>query len=51
MFDDIRFEIDDDGTPYWICPAKKYNVGLFGGVTVGRVVYAMLLRDRCRIMT
>ena len=38
MFDDIRFEIDDDGTPYWICPAKKYNVGLFGGVTVGRVV-------------
>ena len=38
MFDDIRFEIDDDGTPYWLCPAKKYNVGLFGGVTVGRVV-------------
>lgn len=38
IFDDIRFEIDDEGTPVWICPAKKYNVGLFGGVTIGRVV-------------
>lgn len=38
IFDDINFEIDDNGTPYWICPVKKYNIGLFGGVTVGRVV-------------
>ncbi len=21
-----------------ICPVKKYNIGLFGGVTIGRVV-------------
>lgn len=38
MFDDIYFEIDENGTPYWICPVKKYNIGLFGGVTIGRVV-------------
>lgn len=38
IFDEINFEIDDDGTPYWICPVKKYNIGLFGGVTIGRVV-------------
>ncbi len=38
IFDDIRFEIDEQGTPYWICPVKKYNIGLFGGVTIGRVV-------------
>ena len=38
MFDDISFEIDESGTPYWICPVKKYNIGLFGGVTIGRVV-------------
>lgn len=38
IFDDINFEIDDNGTPYWICPVKKYNIGLFGGQTVGRVV-------------
>lgn len=38
IFDEINFEIDEEGTPYWICPVKKYNIGLFGGVTVGRVV-------------
>lgn len=38
IFDEINFEIDEDGTPYWICPVKKYNIGLFGGVTIGRVV-------------
>ena len=38
IFDDINFEIDDNGTPYWVCPVKKYNIGLYGGQTVGRVV-------------
>lgn len=38
IFDTFSFEIDDDGTPYWVCPVKKYNIGLFGGVTIGRVV-------------
>lgn len=38
IFDNLSFEIDDDGVPYWICPVRKYNIGLFGGVTVGRVV-------------
>ena len=34
----IFFEIDDQGTPFWICPVKKFNVGLFGGETIGNVV-------------
>ncbi|MGN0334681.1 MAG: CvpA family protein [Lachnospiraceae bacterium] len=38
IFDTLSFEIDDEGTPYWICPVKKYNVGLFGGQTIGKVV-------------
>ena len=39
IFDDqIFFEIDDEGTPYWVCPVKKFNIGLFGGQTVGNVV-------------
>ena len=39
IFDDqIFFEIDDNGTPYWICPIKKFNIGLFGGQTIGKVV-------------
>lgn len=38
IFNELSFEIDEEGIPYWICPVKKFNVGLFGGVTVGRVV-------------
>lgn len=34
----IFFEIDEEGTPYWVCPVKKFNIGLFGGQTVGSVV-------------
>ena len=38
IFNDLSFEIDDDGVPYWVCPVKKFNIGLFGGETIGRVV-------------
>jgi hypothetical protein len=38
IFNSVNFEIDDNGTPMWICPAKEYTIGLFGGVTIGRVV-------------
>lgn len=38
IFNELSFEVDEDGTPYWICPVKKFNIGLFGGVTIGRVV-------------
>ena len=38
IFNELSFEVNDDGVPYWVCPVKKYNIGLFGGVTIGRVV-------------
>ena len=38
IFEQISFEIDEDGVPYWVCPVKKFNIGLFGGETIGRVV-------------
>lgn len=38
IFDQLSFEIDEEGVPYWVCPVKKFNIGLFGGATVGRVV-------------
>lgn len=38
IFNELSFEVNDEGVPYWICPVKQYNIGLFGGVTVGRVV-------------
>ena len=37
IYGDLSFEIDDDGVPYWIAPVKKYNIGLFGGETIGKV--------------
>ncbi len=48
IFDDqIFFEIDEEGTPYWVCPVKKFNIGLFGGQTVGRVVLCNALTGEC----
>jgi len=38
IYGDLSFEIDDDGVPYWLAPVKKFNIGLFGGETVGKVV-------------
>ncbi len=38
IFNDLSFEVDEEGIPYWICPVKKFNIGLFGGETIGRVV-------------
>ena len=38
IFDNISFEIDEEGVPYWVCPVKKFNIGLFGGQTIGRVI-------------
>lgn len=45
--DQIFFEIDEEGTPYWICPVKKFNIGLFGGETVGRVVMVNAVTGEC----
>ena len=32
MFESPIFEIDEDGTPYWVCAKKEKTIGLFGGV-------------------
>ena len=34
MFDELVFEIDEEGTPYWVCPRIVRTIGLFGGVDV-----------------
>lgn len=47
IFDDESFEIDEDGTPYWICPVKKYTIGLFGGETIGKVVLCNAVTGDC----
>lgn len=47
IFNELSFEIDEEGTPYWVCPVKKFNIGLFGGVTIGRVVLCNAVTGEC----
>ena len=34
MFDEPVFEIDEEGTPYWVCSRIVKRIGLFGGTDV-----------------
>ncbi len=38
IFDTPRFEIDEKGDPYWLCPVIDKTIGLFGGTDVKGVV-------------
>ncbi len=38
IFDTPRFEIDENGDPYWLCPVLDKTIGLFGGTDVKSVV-------------
>lgn len=31
MFDELSFEINDKGVPYWVAPVYDYKIGFFGG--------------------
>ena len=47
IFDEKSFEIDEDGQAWWICPVRKYTIGLFGGETVDRVVLCNASTGEC----
>lgn len=34
MFDDVNFEINDEGTPYWIASVIEKRIGLFDGTDI-----------------
>lgn len=34
IFDNVHFEIDEDGNPYYVAGVYQYTIGLFGGDTV-----------------
>ncbi|MFA9465742.1 MAG: CvpA family protein [Velocimicrobium sp.] len=38
IFDTLNFEVNDDGTPYWVCPVKDFTIGLFGGQSIQKVI-------------
>lgn len=50
VFSGFYFEIDDEGTPYWICPVKSFNVFPWGAETVDDVVLCNALTGECEKM-
>lgn len=38
IFDNISFEIDDNGVPYWVVSTVKYRVGLWSGKDIGGAI-------------
>ncbi len=47
IFDKANFEIDDEGTPYWICPRIVKRIGLFGGQDVQGAVLMNAISGEC----
>lgn len=38
MFDEVSFEIDDDGNPYWILSTYTYTIGVLGGRDIDGII-------------
>ena len=47
IFDEKAFEIDDEGTAWWVCPVQKRTIGLFGGVTIQGIVLCNASTGEC----
>lgn len=47
IFDEPCFEIDDNGTPYWICPRIVKRIGLFGGTDIQGAVLMNAINGEC----
>lgn len=48
MFGDVNFEVDEDGTPYWICSRVVRTIGLFGGEDVRGAVLVNAVTGDCQ---
>ena len=47
MFDEPVFEIDEEGTPYWVCSRIVKRIGLFGGVDIAGAVLVNAITGEC----
>ncbi len=47
MFGDVNFEIDEDGTPYWVCSRVVHKIGLFGGTDTKGAVLVNAITGEC----
>ena len=47
IFDDITFEIDDNGTPYWVASVVDYKIGFWSGKDIGGAVLLNAVTGEC----
>ena len=47
IFEDVNFEIDEEGTPYWIASVVTRTIGLFGGTDVKGAVIMNAITGEC----
>lgn len=50
IFDELSFEIDDEGHAWWICPVRTFTIGLFGGYTIDKVILCDATSGECTEM-
>ena len=48
LFDTPQFEIDEEGTPYWIAPRIVRTIGLFGGTDIQGAVLCNAITGECQ---
>lgn len=48
MFSTPRFEIDEDGQPWWIAPRVVKTIGLFGGTDIQGAVLCNAITGECQ---
>ena len=47
MFAEPVMEIDEEGTPYWVCPRIVKTIGLFGGTDISGAVLMNAVTGEC----
>ena len=51
IFNEPTFEIDEEGTPYWVCPRIVKRIGLFGGTDIQGAVLANAITGESQYYT
>lgn len=47
IFDNLTFEVDDNGVPYWIASVITYRVGIWSGVDYSGIVMVNAINGAC----
>ena len=51
IFDEPTFEIDEEGTPYWVCSRVVKRIGLFGGTDIQGAVLVNAINGESQYYT